>query len=255
MHDPNVVARRRHNELRECFKVVDTCLASYYSGAKHMYRPLAGQLRILLCDATPLLSRVFPDLKFCPLRSVEWVDPPDAPLFDGLPARLVVEHPLHEEFRLARMPFLITEYANGLQVADLQLSPEGQMLLLGDWMDQLVTVHPSDLSVREIVRSVTDKGGGAHVDDDPKDALRAMYRTGPHGVGVHVLFVVAIGRFAQEVGLHYTQFVEQSGFAGRLENVTFDPEHPAVKNCARVAKELEEGQRSQYGLMLAKQVR
>jgi hypothetical protein len=66
---------RRHGELAECFAVINTCLATYYGGAEHMYRPLAGQLRILLCDKPPLLSRVFPDLAIGALRPIEWLEP------------------------------------------------------------------------------------------------------------------------------------------------------------------------------------
>ena len=249
----DAVGRRRHSRLSQCFRVIDTCLASYYAGAVHMYGPLAGQLRILFCDTDPpLLSRVFPDLALCPLRPVDWADPPDAPLFDSNPTRLVVEHSPGEECRLARMPFLITEYANGLQVADLQLDPEGQLLPLSDWMNQSVTLHPSDISLRKVVRSVADTDGGAHVDDQVSETLRVMYRTGPHGVGVDVLFVIAVGRFAQKLGLNYVQMIDQFGPTGRLENVVFSVEHPAVTSRARVAKDLEDGQRVQYARTLVK---
>jgi hypothetical protein len=40
----------------------------------HMYRPLAGQLRILFCDSPALLTRVFPDLAIQALRRVEWLE-------------------------------------------------------------------------------------------------------------------------------------------------------------------------------------
>jgi hypothetical protein len=256
LSDSDAVRRRRHRELANCLKVVDSCLASYYGGAGHMYRPLAGQLRILLCDnKVPLLSRVFPNLKFGALSPVVWLDPADTPLMEGSGARLVVEHPADQEFRLARMPFLITEYQNGLQVADLRLDPNGQMLSLADWMNQSLTVHPLQLSLREVIRSIADRGGGAHVDDTPNEALLGMQRTGPRGVGVHLLFVVALGRFVQEFGFRYTQFVEQFGISGRLQDVAFDPRHPAVVNSARVAKELEEGPRSEYGLTVMARIR
>ena len=251
----DAVGRRRHGMLAQCFKTIDTCLASYYAGADHMYGPLAGQLRILLCDTDPLLSRVFPGLALSPLRPVQWDDPSDAPLFDGDPTRLAVGHAPGQEYRLARMPFLITKYANGLQVADLQLDPGAQLLPLANWMDQLVTLHPSDISLRKVVRSVANKDGGAHFDDHVGDALRAMYRTGPNGVGVDVLFVVAIARFAQKVGLSYVQMIDQFGPTGRLEDVVFDVEHSAVARRARVADDLEIGQRTLYAMTLVKRFR
>ncbi len=247
--------QRRHEELKECFAVVDTCLANYYNGAIHMYRPLAGQLRILLCDKPPLLSRVFPDLKFGILRPIEYLEPSKTDLLDGVQAQLDVQHPPGQEFRLARMPFLITTYENGLQVADLEFGSGAMMLPLDDWMDQSLTDYPSVLSLREIIRSIADKGGGAHVDDDVNVALRQMKGTSPSGVGIHVLFSVAIGRFIQKFGLHYAQFVERFGYTGRLQDISIDPEHPTVKASARVSEELEKGQRNQIVLTVLRRVR
>src|SRR5574341_73429 len=239
---------RRHGELPQCFAVIDTCLAAYYGGAKHMYRPLAGQLRILLCDRPPLLTRVFPDLAISALRAIEWSEPDQAALFDNNPARPGIQHPPDQEFRLARMPFLITAYENGLQVADLEFVPGSQELPLDEWMDQRITLYPVELCLRETIRSVADKGGGAHVDDTVNSALRHMHRTGPAGAGVHVLFSVAVGRFAQKIGLHYARFVERFGYHGKLEDVVFDPDHVTVRASARVPAEIESGPRHQYAL-------
>ncbi len=249
------VRRRRRGELGECFAVVDTCLASYYAGASHMYRPLAGQLRILLCDRQPLLSRVFPDLKIAALRPIEWLEPHEAALFDSTPGRLELQHPPDQEFHLARMPFLITAYENGLQVADLEFDSPESVLPLDEWMDQSITILPSRVSLREMIRSVADKGGGSHVDDRINDALRGMRATGPSGVGVHVLFSVAVGRFVQTIGLQYAQIPEGSNFRGSLQDIAFDPEHPTVKGCAKVPKELEKDAQAQFALTVLKRIR
>lgn len=246
---------RRHEELAECFAVIDTCLAAYYGGAKHMYRPLAGQLRILLCDRPPLLSRVFPDLAIGALRPIEWLEPDQAALFDDNPARMGIQHPPGQEFRVARMPFLITSYKNGLQVADLELASEAQKLVLDEWMNQRITLYPAELSLRDTIRSIADKGGGAHVDDTVNPALRHMYRTGPAGVGVHVLFSVAVGRLAQKIGLHYVQFVERFGYHGKLQDLVFDPEHATVRSSAQVPAELGSSQRHQFALTVIARTR
>lgn len=198
------VKERRHEELAECFAVIDTCLRCYYDGETHMYRALAGQLRILLCNVhgqKPLLSRVFPDLQLNCLKPIEWLIPSDLEIFPGSDARLAVDPSPGEEFRLARMPFLMTVYPNGLQIADLQFM-KGKLITLNDWTKQLVRVSPSEISIDETIRSVADKGGGAHVDDTPNQALQGMMVTGPRRLGVHILFVVALGRLAQEIGLY-----------------------------------------------------
>jgi hypothetical protein len=72
MADLEEKKRRLHIELSEVFAVLNSCLRSYYEGETHMYRPMAGQLRILLCDSSPLFSRVFPDLRIEAVREIEW---------------------------------------------------------------------------------------------------------------------------------------------------------------------------------------
>ncbi len=109
------IKKRRHEELVECFAVIDTCLRCYYGGETHMYRPMAGQLRILFCDRKPLVSRVFPDIKVNPLRPIEWLKPSDVKLFEGVDATLSVSATEEVRFRAGRMPFIITAYPNGVQ--------------------------------------------------------------------------------------------------------------------------------------------
>lgn len=187
-----------------------------------MYRPLAAQLRIVLCDKPPLLSRVVPDLRLGTLPPTEWVDPSKASAFDD-DVRLGFDAPPNQEFRVAEMPFRITEYENGLQVADLQFDESKQALALDTWMDQTLTVYPLKTSPREIIRSVADKGGGAHVDDKLNHTLRLTRTTGPSGVGVHILFTVAMGRCVQKIGSHFAQFFGESG-----QNEAQAPKEPDV---------------------------
>ncbi len=154
------------------------------------------------------------------------------------------------------MPFLITEYANGLQVADLELVQGGHLLPLKQWIDQFVTVHPRELTIRELIKSVADKGGGAHVDNWPNESLATMQSMGPAGVGCHVLYTVALARLGQQFGLYYTQFRDQFGFNGKLEDsvARFDPEHPSVVNRAKVSDALETGARSIYRYSVLKRI-
>ena len=60
-------------QLQDSLAVVDTCLECIYSGKPHMYRALAGQLRLLLCDTqrkndnskkdNSLLAAIYPKLE------------------------------------------------------------------------------------------------------------------------------------------------------------------------------------------------
>jgi hypothetical protein len=214
------VKKRRREELAECFAVIDTCLGSYYRGATHMYRPLAGQLRIVLCDKPPLLTRVIPNLRLGALAPIKWVHLSEASAFDG-DVRLGFDAPPEQEFRFAEMPFRVTEYENGLEVADLRFDESDQLLPLDAWMDQTLTVYPLGISPREIIRSVANKGGGAHVDDKLNDTLWLTRTTGPSGLGAHVLFTVAVGRCVQKIGRRYAQL-----FGASRRNEAQAPEEP-----------------------------
>lgn len=244
------IKRRQQNEIAECFAVIDTCLACYYTGAQHMYRPMAAQLRILFCDSPPLLSRVFPTFELAAVRPIVWLEPGEFQPFDAYEARIEISHPPDQQFRLARMPFVITKYSNGLQVADLEFEGGGQLLKINDWMQQRITIHPADVSIREVIRSVADKGGGAHVDDEVNEALKRMMGTGPAGIGVHVLFTVALGRLAQRIGLYYSQSREQCADDGDVQNivVNLDMDHPSVENRAKIPNELLNNSGSLYYL-------
>ena len=185
-------------ELIESLRVVDTCLACIYSGEAHMYRALAAQLRILLCDTqrnrdNSLILSVYPRLEVSALQSVSWSQ--------HEVGYLRLQQCEGGTARVALMPFEITHYANGLAVADLQLD-DSRTLHMGNWGCQPVTYYPAELSVAEIIRSVADKGGGAHVDRNISPALRDMRTQTPVGETYAQLLVIAIGRFIQALGEH-----------------------------------------------------
>lgn len=161
-----------------------------------MYKPLAGQLRILLCDSckgkdNSLLPRVFPDLRIGSLTSIDWSEHQN-----GL---IALYQPPNGNARIARMPYEITRYRNGLVISDL-LCDNNRVLDISSWMDQHITFHPTPLTAREIVRHVADKGGGSHVDKDSSPQLRYMNKLTPTGQTFGELFVLALGRFAQAIG-------------------------------------------------------
>lgn len=256
MASSDEIKKRRKVELAECFSVIDTCLSCYYRGEQHMYRPLAGQLRILFCDKPlSLIERVFPAIEVLPLNKIEWLAPNElVPFRDKSDHRIMVHHPTGQEYQLAKMPFVITEYSNGLQTADLELDPKGKHLSLHEWLSQPILITPVNITIKEIIKSIADKGGGAHVDDAVNEAMRELFKTAPAGVGGHVLFIVALARLAQSLGLHYIQLQESIGAEGKSANISFDPQHPSVDAGAKVPRELEEGLRNRYGLTLLRRV-
>jgi hypothetical protein len=183
-------------QLQESFAVVDTCLDCIYQGKTHMYRPLAGQLRLLLCDTNrgtdnSLLATVYPNLEVSSIETISW----SRDEAGGI-RMLQTEAGTN---RIAQMPLQIDEYANGLVVADL-LFRKSELLSIARWAEQRLTFHPARLSVRTVVRTVADKGGGAHVDRKSSPELQLMYQRTPPGRTYAELFVVGVGRFVQQLG-------------------------------------------------------
>ena len=185
-----------NQQLQESLAVVDTCLECIYAGKTHMYRALAGQLRLLLCDTrqkkdNSLLVANYPKLEVSGFEAIKW---------SASKAGLVrlIQSPAGAN-RIAQMPLEISLYPTGLAIADLLLNHQ-VLHPIAQWSDQLLTFHPTRLSVKAVIRVVADKGGGAHVDADASLGLRLLYQYTPVGRTYAELFVVAIARFLQGVG-------------------------------------------------------
>lgn len=189
-------------QLRESLNVLDSCLACIYNGETHMYRALAGQLRLMLCDTkrnqdNSLIRAVYPKLEVSALRTIDWSETEAG--------GLRVHQPIDGTTRLSQMPFEISIYSNGLAVADLLLL-KGHLLPIGDWCNQSLTLHPLSLTAKTIIRTVADKGGGAHVDANSSPELRYMYQLTPAKRTFAELFVLSLGRFVQGLGEHLLSY-------------------------------------------------
>lgn len=183
-------------QLQDSLAVVDTCLECIYSGKPHMYRALAGQLRLLLCDTSrgkdnSLLAANYPKLEVSGLDPINW-----SPSEAGM---VRMAQPAGGTNRIAQMPLEISLYSNGLAVADL-LMDRNTLHPISKWADQRLTFHPARLSAKAVIRTVADKGGGAHVDAQASPELRLIYQYTPAGRTYAELFVIAIGRFVQALG-------------------------------------------------------
>lgn len=184
------------DELRETLRVIETCLSCIYSGETHMYRALASQLRILLCDTrykrdNSLLVAVYPELEVSGLESMNW-----SPQSSGY---MHINQADAGTNRVAQMPFEITQFHNGLSIANLQLS-ESNLVAIDKWSKQIVTYSPTELTIEEIIRSVADKGGGAHVDATMSPALKYMRQLTPVNRTYAQLFIIALARFIHFLG-------------------------------------------------------
>lgn len=179
-------------QLKESLQVLDTCLECVYAGKHHMHRALAGQLRLLLCDGgSSLIRAVYPALEVSAMETINWSAEGAGPLR--------MSQTSGGTNRIAQMPFEITVYENGLEVADLLLS-QTVLLTLDTWCDQPVTFHPTKLDIHKVIKAVADKGGGAHVDPKASPALALMRRRAVSERTYAELFIIALARFVQQIG-------------------------------------------------------
>ena len=100
-------------QLKESFLIIDSCLKSYYENEPYMYKPLAGQLRILFCDSNrkkdnSLLPRVFPNIKLNALEDINWDENESSSV-------QIIQNSSNTS-RIATMPFELIQYTNGLVI-------------------------------------------------------------------------------------------------------------------------------------------
>lgn len=250
-------ADREFREAIECFKVIDTCLRCFYAGESHMYRPISAQLRILLSDKNrekenSLIVRLFDGLVITPLQSITYRE--HGTFDDATPwANMLRVSGGGPEMspKLALMPFEITVFSNGLEIGDFLLDKNSSPISVTAWMDQLITVHPFHLSIRSLIKTVADRGGGAHVHHKEDEVLETLSKGLPSKLGMDVLFTVAVARIAQQIGLAITQFYEKYGasYDAKTAKISIDKHHETYKNSAKVPEVLLKEKSRKYGLM------
>jgi hypothetical protein len=135
---------------RDALHILEHNLRLYREGASECYRAAAAQLRLLLCDTNriherlvdiSLVPRLFPDLHLAALRE----GPPPSPADPG----------------------------------ELNFQPGPGSLSLAEWLAQEIPIPSGGrISLRELIRTVCEQDGGAHVDQRPVAWLRGWEERG-----------------------------------------------------------------------------
>jgi hypothetical protein len=220
-------------EALECFRVVESSLHCIYAGELHMYRALSAQLRILLCDSpNPLLTRLFPNLKLQALQRVQSYAPGSFPPELSHLNAVAVSGP--RSLAISCMPFEARIYFNGVEDCKPLLALEGPMLPIADWVEQVISMHPVPVTIRQLIRTVADRGGGAHVHKSNDALLSGLKSMAPGKLHLAALVLVALSRALQQLGLSVVQLYEKNGPRGSLPLQEFDHKHPSVLASARV---------------------
>ncbi|WP_425919050.1 hypothetical protein [Acinetobacter sp. TSRC1-2] len=215
--------KRDFLEALECFKVIESCLKSIYSGETHMCRALSAQLRILLCDysnnSKPLLMRLIPNLEL--LSLVNTYD--DSKDLDLKLSRNV----------LIGMSFEARCYWNGVEDS---IPLYGQKVLpLNDWADQIILSYPIPLTIRKLIKLIANKGGGAHVDEDGHPLLELLQEKVFQRLNQGELLIVGLSKIIQQLSFQLIQAYELDERNLPLKNINLM--YPSILNAAKVPKE------------------
>jgi len=165
----------------DCFKIIHACLKEYFNGQVHMYKPISVQLRMLFCDTSrgkdySLIYRIHPDIRLLAFKKVEYKNSSQGPI------------------SCAVLPYVIVERHDGIIYAKLDISPPFRYLHLEEWRNQVVDLQPL-LTVKDVIRSVADQDGGAHLDDSECLNLKIMRKHNPTRLGSNVLFIIALAQY------------------------------------------------------------
>ena len=139
--------------LNASLQVIGVNVNAYYNGALYSYRPIAAELRKLLCDTQArkeisLLPQCFPGMQ---LHS------------------LVGSQSMIDEDTVLYIPGLMSFDGKGGSEMEILFNESGPMLPMQAWLDQ--RLFSSSMTLREFIRSVADKEG-AHADKVPNDTLK-----------------------------------------------------------------------------------
>jgi hypothetical protein len=188
--------KRLVKEAFDVFKAVSDCLYLYYKGRPYMFKPIAGQLRILYCDTNrkkenSLLHHLYPELKLLAFRNDEYSESQNniriiAYGMDG--------YEIPNALKIKEAGYSIIEDKDGIAYPDIDLAEPPIHLSLEQWRNQIID-DELNVTVKDVIRTIADKGGGAHVDIKSDDKLLLMRRSTPAKIDYQVLFIIALARY------------------------------------------------------------
>ncbi len=164
------------HDLEASLAVMSSNVTAYHAGNVHAYRPVAVELRKLLCDThartdNSLLKRLFPDFRLCPLS--------------GNQNRI-------DEYTVLYIPGPVS--FNGRESSSLSqlFNESAPSLSLDEWLQQ--KLFDFTTTIKDFIRSVADKEG-AHSDKSYNRVLRKTKSIILSNDALATKAILAIGRY------------------------------------------------------------
>lgn len=164
------------HDLEASLAVISSNVSAYHAGNVHAYRPVAVELRKLLCDTqartdNSLIKRLFPDFRLRPLSGSQ---------------NLIDEH------TVLYIPGRISFDGRGSSNLSELFNESAPSLLMDEWLEQ--KLFDAATTIRSFIRSVADKEG-AHSDKSYNKILRKTKSAVLANDAVTAKAILAIGRY------------------------------------------------------------
>lgn len=195
-YETNILKAYAAETIRNIADIVNL----YWKGHASIYRLAAVQLRLLLCDTQDrgkkdisLALRVNPNLKLHQMKN-------------RLNTEKIEQHRKEQESLVGEplgpatyLPF--TQFGTPGPIRFKIFSLDKPLIPVSEWLEQIIAINRGYIiSIRELIRSVCDKDGGAHLDAKPNETLREArrwYMNSPNKdkIGLHIPLIISIGEY------------------------------------------------------------
>jgi len=173
------------DDLKHSINILEGNMRLFHEGNISVYRIIAVQLWLLLCDGkNALVPRVFQNVKLHPLlgyttkeEDEEWKRKFGHSLKEGL---------------VFQMPAMVSFNGKGGSRIEVLFDERRQPIELEDWLDQ--DLFNQEITIRQLIKSVRHKEA-AHSDKDYDDTLKFTKSIKLVDEDIHIKFVVAIGEY------------------------------------------------------------
>jgi len=164
------------HDLEASLAVISSNMTAYHAGNVHAYRPVAVELRKLLCDTqaktdNSLIKRLFPDFRLRPLSG---------------------DQNSIDEHTALYIPGQMSFDGRGGSSLSQLFNESAPSLLLDEWLEQ--KLFDFTTTIRSFIRSVADKEG-AHSDKSYNTVLRKTKSVVLANNALIAKAILAIGRY------------------------------------------------------------
>jgi len=174
------------DDLKHSINILEANIRLFHEGNVSVYRVIAGQLWLLLCDGkNSLVPRIFQTVKLHPLSGYMTEEEDEE-------YKRKFGHSFKEGL-VFQMPAIVSFNGKGGSSIELLFDERRRPIELEEWLDQ--DLFNQKISIRQLIKSVRNKEA-AHSDKDYDDILAFTKSIKLGNEDIHIKFIVAIGEYA-----------------------------------------------------------